>query len=297
MAAGDTLISSLDDSVAAELVANTIIETARAAVVATPMVALAEWAGSNVKSFPRYAKVTAAALTEGTDGTFTTMTDTQVSCTLGEIGIGVRLSDAVQVASSVEDQLEKIGMELGKAYADKVDIDILARSVSLTDSVGTTAQALTEDIWFQGVYECEANDIGGRTIANILYPKQAHQLGIAIAGTTENNSVVYGRPDILNRLAPADPNGYKFTLAGVDIYISTNVPAVNTAADSSGMFLVVGPDAPILLGIGILRGAPWYGRMEIQRDASYRADEIWVTGYVGTAVVAPDRGCRVLSVR
>lgn len=297
MAAGDTLITTLDDSVAAELVANTIIETARAAIVATPFAAYAEWAGSNVKSFARYAKVTAALLTEGTDGTFTTMTDTQVSCTLGEIGIGVRLSDAVQVASSVEDAIDKITMELGKGFADKVDTDILARSASLTDSVGSTGVALTEDVWFQGIYECEANDIGGRTLACILYPKQAHQLSIAVAGTTENNSVVYGRPDVLSRLAPADPNGYKYTLAGVDIFVSTNVPSVNTAADSGGMFMVVGPDAPILLGVGILRGQAWYARTEIQRDASYRADEIWVTGYYGTAVVAPDRGCRVLSTR
>lgn len=297
MAAGDTLISSLDDSVAAELVATGIYETARAAIVATPLVAYQEWSGSNVKSFPRYAKVTAGTLTEGTDGTFTTMTDTQVSCTLGEIGIGVRVSDALQVASSVEDQLERISMELGKAFADKVDIDVLAKSVSLTDSVGSTGTALTEDLWYQGIYESEANDIGGRTLACILFPKQAHQLSIAIAGTTENNSVVYARPDVLNRLAPADPSGYKYTLAGVDIFISTNVPAVNTAADSSGMFLVVGPDAPILVGVGLLRGTPWWARMETQRDASYRADEVWVTGYYGVAVPAPDRGCRVLSVR
>lgn len=300
MAAGDTLIATLDDSVPAELVAETILETARAAPVGIPLIAYDEWRGSNVKSFPRFAKVTAAALTEGTDGSMTTMTDTQVSITLGEVGIGVRMSDAVEVATSYADAMEKVARQLGKAFVDKVDIDILAKSTSLTDSVGSTGNALTEDVWMQGIYEVDANDCNDVImpgLACILYPKQVHHLAIALAGTTENQSAIWARVDMLNRLAPTDPSGYKFTALGVDVFQSTNVPAVNTAADSSGMFIIPGQDAPIMLGVGIWRGQPWYARLEVERDASYRATELWVTGYYGVGVVAPERGCRVLSAR
>jgi hypothetical protein len=297
MATGDTVSTSLDDALASELVANRIIETARAAIVIAPMVAFDSFRGSNVKSYPRLAKVTAASLTEGTDGTFTTMTDTQVSVTLAELGIGVRMSDVVQVTSAVEDIAMRIADELGKAFADKIEIDLLAKVTSLTDGVGSTGVALTEDVWLQGVYETEANDIGGRTIAFIGFPKQLHNITTAIAGTTENNSVVYGRSDMLNRLAPSAPNGYKFTLYGVDCFQSTNVPTANTGADSNGQFLVVGPDSPHLLAVGELGGSLWWARREIERDASFRGVEAWVTGYCGYATVAPERGCRVLSVR
>jgi len=297
MATGDTVLASLDDSAAAEILSDGVIEAARAAVVALPMIAFDSFRGSNIKSYPRYAKVTAAALTEGTDGTFTTMTDSQVAVTLGEVGIGIRVSDVVGVTSASADVYARLQAELGKAFADKVEVDILAKSASLTDSVGSTGQALTEDVWLQGIYECEANDIGGRTLVFIGYPKQLHNLSAAIAGTTENNSVVYGRPDMLNRLAPSTPTGYKFTLFGVDCFQSTNVPAINTAADSAGMFMVAGPDCPHLIAVGILNGSLWWARYEGERDASFRGQESWVTGYYGVATVAPERGCRVVSVR
>lgn len=296
MATGDTTITSMGDSVPAELMAATILEAARAAIVATPMAALDFFGGSNVKSFPRFDKVTAGLLTEGTDGTFTTMTDTQVSCTLGEIGIGVRMTDKLEATSSLA-TIERIANELGKGFADKVDADILAAAASLTDNVGTTTSALTEDQFFQAIYECDANDIGGRTLAAILYPKQAHHLTIAIAGTTENNSVVWGRPEILNQLAPSAPNGYKFTVAGVDVFQSTNVTTANTGEDSVGMLIVPGPDCPFTLGVGIWRGSPWFARMERQRDASFRGEEVWVTGLYGVAVTAAERGCRITTDR
>jgi hypothetical protein len=260
MATGDTLISSMGDIVAAEQLHNQVIETARAAIVVTPMIR-------------------------------------QVSVTLAEVGIGARISDVLEVASSVDEVTALLARELGEAFADKVEIDILAKSASLTDSVGSTGQALTEDVFLQGIMECEANDIRGRQIAFFGYPKQIHNLRAAVGGTTENNSVIYSRPDILNHFAPSTPTGFAMNLFGVDCFMSTNVPSANTAADSLGQFMVVGPDSPHLLAVGELRGSLWWARVEGERDVSFRGNEIWVTGYYGLATVAPERGCAVLSVR
>src|SRR5512139_2664180 len=105
MATGTT---QLNDMVAAELVAAKIYETARAASVGIGLVGFDSFRGSNVKSYTRFTKVTAGALTEGTDATVTDMSDTQVSATLGEIGIGALVLDTVDVASSVPQVAEEI---------------------------------------------------------------------------------------------------------------------------------------------------------------------------------------------
>lgn len=291
-----TAIANLNDMVASELVAATIYNTARSARPGAALVAMDAWSGSNIKSFTRFAKVTAGALVEANDGTATDMTDTQVSCTLGEIGIGTLLKDTVTVSASVQDIAQKIAVELGEAFADKVDIDVLANSATLTDQVGTTNTELTEDVWLSGIYKTEENDIGGRPLVFIGHPKQVSNLRLAFAGTTENTSHILGRPDMLSALAPADVNGFSFRYLGIDVFQSSNCLAANTTTDWRGMFLVPGMDAPILLGIGMLPdGSLWFGRREIERDASHRATELWVTGYVSTCVPAPERGCGVLS--
>jgi hypothetical protein len=294
-----TGITDLDNMVQAELVDATTYETARALAIGAQLVAYDTFRNSNIKSYTRFTKVTAGALTAGTDGTATAMDDTQVSITLGEIGIGANVLDVLDVASTVADVARQIAQELGKAFADKVEIDILAKSTSLTDSVGSTGVALTEDVFAQGIMECNANDIGGRTLACVLFPKQAHQIRIALGGVTENTSNIWARPDMLSAFAgPLTPQAFSFRWWNVDVFESTNVPAVNTSADSSGMFLVPGQDAPIKLAIGQLTsGQPWFARVETQRDASLRSTEIWVTGFYGVGVPAPERGCRVLSVR
>lgn len=291
--------AQIDDRVPAELVAATTYETARAGVVAQAFVAYDEISGSLVKSYTRFGKVTAAAMTQGTDVDTTAMSDSQVSLTLAEIGIGVELGDVLSVASGVGNELEMVAGELGKAYSDKVEIDILAKFASLTDSVGSTGVALTEDVWMQGIYECEANDINGRQLAFIGYPKQIHNLRTAIAGVTENQSNVYSRADWLTPFAPAKPGGFVFNWLSVDIFQSTNVPSANAAADSKGAFVVPGPGCPIMLAVGVDRttGKPWWARTAYERNESMRATEIWVTGLIACGVPAPERGCGVLSVR
>ncbi len=295
--ANETTPTSMGDAVAAEIVSQKILEAARAAVVCVPMCATDVVSGSNIKSYPRFVKVTATAAVVGTDEAMTQMSDSQVSCTLGEYAIVVALTDALEVSSSVLDIALRIAAELGKGYADKQDITALALASSLTDSVGNTGQLSNEDLLLQAIYESEANDIGGRPLCGMFYPKQVHQLRQSLSGSYENKSAIYSRPDILSGIAPAQPNGFCFNVFGVDIFQSTNVPTANGSADSLGMLCTVGADAPIMRAVGLLNGTPWDGRKEIQRDASLRATELWVTGYVGYGVIAPERGCGYLSVR
>jgi hypothetical protein len=297
MAITATTTSDLGDAVASEVVADETVATAYAAVVLDPLVKHDVVAGSLTKSYPRLVAVTAGDLVEGTDGSTTTITDTQVSATLAEIGIGCMLSDLLRVGSSIKDIVTKVTQLLGKGYAKKVESSLFALANSLTDSVGDTGTALSEDEALQSIYEVEANDGIGLMLAGLLYPKQAHNLFTAIGGVSENTSSIYGRPDILDRIGPALPNGFKCHVYGIDWFVSTNVATANTGTDSSGMVVAVGLDSPFVRTVGMLDGQPWDARYEVQRDASMRATEAWLTGAQAVAVIAPDRGCRLLSVR
>lgn len=293
----NTFATTLGDSVPAELVADRLIATAYAAVTADRLIPKDLISGGLVRSYPRLGKLTAAALTDGTDGVPTALSDTQVSATVAEVGIGYAITDLLKVGSGVSDiQGSGTGL-LGQAYADKVEVDVLALSASLTDTAGVTNTVLNEDTFFQAQFEMEANDAIGCQCAYVLYPKQWHQVRIAISGVTENQSVTWGRADFLNEIRPADLMGYKTSIDGTPIYISSNVPSANAAVDSGGMIFAVGDMSPFIRLIGVLEGQVWDARLEYQRDASLRAMEGWVTGAYGVAVPAPDRGCRVLSVR
>lgn len=292
-----TTATDLNDAVAAEIVADRVVATAYAAITLDRMIPHDTIQGSLTKSYPRLGKLTAAALTDGTDGVATAVSDTQVSAAVAEIGIGVALTDLARVGSSVANMQDTIANLLGKAYANKVDIDGLALSANLTDQVGSTGVALTEDVFFQAPYEVEANDGIGLMLAYILFPKQWNNMMTALAGVTENQSAIWGRADFLSEVRPADLMGYKTSVNGMPIFVSTNVPTANAGADSRGMCFAVGEDSPFLRLIGLLDGQEWDARYEVERDASLRANEVWVTGATGFCTRAPDRGAGIISVR
>lgn len=304
---GYTGVGEMANIVPAEIVSKTIIATARAAVVATPLVNYDEIQGSNIKSYPRFTKVTAAALTADTAGTETAMGDSQVSVTLGEVGIGTYIGDAATVASAAPDLMERISLELGKAFADKGDIDALAKASGLTQTAGVTLNTCGGDTVLSAIYNAESGDILGRTLAGFLYPKQVHQLRASISspsvGTT---SAIYGNENasiIVNKtgnaaIGQAQPSGYVFTYYGVDFFMTTNVPSANSNADSRGMLTTVGMDSAITLGVGLLpSGEPWWARMQMIYAPEARAYRAWVTGFYGYAVTAAERGSSLLSVR
>jgi len=289
--------TALADSVAAELVDSKFVETAYAAIVAAGKIKRDRLNGSLVKSYAKLTAVTAAALTEGTDGTATALADTQVSGTLAEIGLGVTLTDLMKVGSSVQDLVAQIQNLLGKGYAKKVDEDICTKFTSLTDSVSSTGNPLTEDMFLQASYEIEANDFVGVEQGAILYPKQAHNLSAALGGTTENQSAILARREMLTRMGPAMANGFKYRVYDVDVFVTTAVQATNTNADSAGAIIVVGESSPFVRCVGVLDGGEWDGRLEIERDASLRATEAWITGAQFVAAHNPDAGCQLISDR
>lgn len=292
-----TTSTSLADSVAAELVAEDFVKTAYSAVIGAPKMRSDTLSGSLTKSYAMLTAVTSAALTEGTDGTTTTLADTQVSGTLAEIGQGIALTDLMKVGSSVTDLVRQITSLLAKGYAKKVDTDVLAELANLTDSVSGTGAAMTEDQFLQAMYETEANDYVGYTLGAFLYPKQAHNLSAAIGGVTENQSAIFARQEILSGISPAMANGFKYSLYGVDVFLSTNIATANAAADSNGGIVVIGEDSPIVRTVGLLDGSPWDGRLEIERDASLRATEAWFTGAMFAATIAPAAGCQLITDR
>lgn len=292
--------TQLADSVAAEQIGR-FVETAYAKALALNFLTAFGGAdtvtGTKTKSYPRLGSLSAGALTEGTDATATALSDTEVSITVVEIGVGVLRGDVLDVAES-PGGWERLASLMGKAYADYVDTRILALNPSFTDQVGPDNTPITEDIFLQAIHELEENQ-GDGPFFSILYTQHIHDLRVLIGGASANTGPVFMRPDIVSGLGPATSTGFALTLYGVDVFKSTNCPTDGSGADRIGCMLPAHADQyPIrrLVGVpgqGPYSGQPWDGRVEYERDASGRLTEVWMTGLEDEEIVAVDWGVGV----
>jgi N4-gp56 family major capsid protein len=90
---------------------------------------------------PKYPAITAAALTEGTDMTSTTVSTSSVDITVAEVGAQVVLTDLAAMGSG--NPAQELGTVLGNAIATKMDIDLLALFDGFSASIGAAAQEIT----------------------------------------------------------------------------------------------------------------------------------------------------------
>lgn len=297
---GFTGSAQLDDSVAAEQVSSKVVETAMARAIVDAMCAALGGHdfihGSTVKSYTRLGSLAAAALTEGTDAVPTALSDTQRSITISEHGVGVDYGDLLDVANSTSQGRDRVRNLMARAYADRIESQILALNASFTQQVGTTTQAWTEDRFLSCINKLEAAQADGPFFA-IFHTTQIHNLRTATAGTTGNNAAIYSRPEILSRVGPALSNGYVATHYECDIFKSTNCPTANAAADKVGVVLPMSPEFfPIMRLIGQREdGSVWDGRYTEERDESGRLTEMWMTGAWAAGLLALDWGVGALS--
>jgi len=305
---GFTGTAQLGDSVQAETIADKVVKTAYCTAVADALInADSSWSGhdfitgSTVKSYSRLGSLSAAALTQGTDGTPTALTDSQVSATVSECGVGVDYGDMLRFAQSSPGGKAKVASLMGKAYGDYVDATILGLASSFTDSVGAV-DALTLDEFLQAIHELEENQADG-PFASILHTAAINNLRAALGGTSGSTAAVFSRLG-LDRIGPALISGYCMNCFEVDIFKTTNSDVNASETGWIGMLLPMSQDMPIVRTIARFPAddpdwpnMAWDGRFEEERDASGRLTEMWVTGCWGVAVIAADFGVGILSTK
>jgi hypothetical protein len=165
--------------------------------------------------------------------------------------------------------------ELGFAIATKIETDLIGNFSSFTGgTAGVAGSALTWGRFFAAVAQLRAQNAPGPYYA-VLHPYQWHDLSKEAAVSGMQNTPQFGDAVMQNRVVAR--------AAGVTIFESSNITA-GTAA-------VAGVFAPMALALDIRR-AP---RIERERDASRRADEINLSAVYAHGVWRPKFGVKLIA--
>lgn len=210
---------------------------------------------------PKYPSIAAAALTEGTDMSSTTVSTSSVSITAGEVGAQVFLTDIA--ARGAGNPADELGTVLGNAIATKMDKDIIGLFDGFSTSLGAAAQEITAADIFKAAATLRAAKAPGQYVA-VLHPYQAYQLKANLTNTFANPNAGVVQNEVMQR-------SFIGSLAGVDIYESANI-TVDANDDAKGAVF-----APEAVAVAMVQDF----KLEPERDASNRGFELNATAVYG----------------
>ncbi len=223
---------------------------------------------------PKYPAVTAADLTEGTDMSSSTVSTSSVTITVGEVGAQVVLTDVAAMGAG--NPAEELGTVLGNSIATKIDTDLIALFDGFSTALGGAGTEITVADIFKAAATLRNNKAQGDIFA-VVHPFQAYQLKANLTNTFAN-------PNGGDAQNTAMVNSYVGTIAGVDIYESSNI-TVDGSDDAKGA--VFSREA---LAIAMKRDF----QIETQRDASLRAFELNATAIYGVGELDDTYGVEML---
>jgi len=213
---------------------------------------------------PIYPAQTAAAVNEATDLTNTAISTSGAVLTVGEVGIMTTVTDLARVASA-SNVIADVGNLFGTAVATKMDKDLTALFSGFSATVGGTSTTLTAALVAQAIMKLRGQGIPMMDVAVVLNPDVAYDFVANLTNTFANPNGGVAQNEAM-------ANGMVGRFMGVPVYITANVLNNGTAGDYVGA--VFHRDA---LGIAMLQDI----KLEAQRDASLRADELVATAVYG----------------
>ena len=215
---------------------------------------------------PIYPKVSAAALTEATAPSTTTISTDGATLTVSEVGLTATISDLAMMASA-SNVVADIGRLFGEAVARKMDTDLMALFMSFsTSTVGGVTTTATPALIFQAIAKLRAQGYDtSNDCAIVLHPNVAYDIASTLTSTFAAPASQVGN-DALR-------NGFMGTLGGVPVYQSSLVP-LETGTGASGDYAcgIFHKDA---LGLAMMQDI----KIETQRQAAVRGYDI-----VGSAI-------------
>lgn len=226
---------------------------------------------------PVYAKQTAAGLTEGTDLTNTEVSTSGAVLTVAEVGIMATVTDLARNSSGT-DVIADVGRLFGEAIAAKIDKDLTALFAGFSAGSGDYTGQITAAAIFQQVAKLRGAGVDAAGLVCVLHPEIAYDLKAAL---TTNGNVAFTAGAFGNVANEAMQMGYVGQLAGVPVFESANIDYVTNAGDFPGA--VFHRDA---LGLAMMQDI----RIETQRDASLRADELVATAVYGVGELVDTYG-------
>ena len=232
--------------------------------------------GGKSVEVPIYATVSASAVSEASDLSNTAVNPSSVTITASEVGIMTTLTDLARNSAS-RNVAGDIGRLFGEAIARKMDSDLSALFTGFsTEKAGGAGQELTIQDLFEASAELRTNAVPA-PYYGVFHPKQIFNVKKALTNTFAGSANI---PDLGNE---AMRTGFVGQIAGINIFESSNI-SVDGSDDSIGA--VFAQDA---LGLAMMQDL----KIESQRDASLRADEIVATAVYGVAELHDSYGVKL----
>ena len=233
--------------------------------------------GGKSVEVPIYAAVAAGAVNEAADLANTAINPSSVTITAAEVGVMTTLTDLAR-NSAPRNVAADIGRLFGEAIAKKMDQDLLALFDGFSTAVGTDSAALSAATIFNAASTLRALGLPVDETYCVLHPKVAFDLKSGLTNTFAGLST-----DLSNE---ALRGGFIGQIAGIKIFETGNMSNTGTGGDfKGGMFH---KDA---LGLAMMQDI----KIETQRDASLRADEIVATAVYGVGELHDSYGVEVLA--
>jgi hypothetical protein len=265
--ANETTSSTLSE-LYTEIVAEALFVASERSVMRPLVKNYAITGGGKSVEVPIYAAVSAAAVSEAADLSNTAINPSSVTITASENGIMTTLTDLGRNASP-RNVAADIGKLFGEAIAKKIDTDLTALFDGFSQEVGDGTAVLSAANVFNAVAVLRKTGVPTAEISGVFHPLNAFDLKSGLTNT------FVGRDTELSNEALR--NGFVGKVAGVNIFETSNL------ADSSGnnpgttgdyKGAVFHKDA---LALAMMQDL----KIETQRDASLRADEIVATAVYG----------------
>ena len=234
-------MATYDEVSYAAWITDEVMAALMARIVSVPLLRAESLVGKASKAykFPKAAKHTAAAVAEGVESANTALTTTAVTITAAEIAFQATVTDVLDLSEIAGASDSRI-LSIGRALADKIDVDIMALLAGFTASVGTTTVDLSLDNILDGIYTLEAADAASLgSVVFLGHPRQTGDIRQALKSQQSvaniQHSIRFGSGET-GKLGPAP--GYFGEWFGVDFYNSTNSPSINAGADRSGALFI-----------------------------------------------------------
>jgi hypothetical protein len=230
---------------------------------------------------PIYPKVSAAALTEATAPSTTTISTDGATLTVSEVGLTATISDLAMMASA-SNVVADIGRLFGEAVARKMDTDLMALFMSFsTNTLGGVTTTATPALIFQAIAKLRAQGYDtSNDCAIVLHPNVAYDIASTLTSTFAAPASQIGN-DALR-------NGFMGMLGGVPVYQSSLVP-LETGTGASGDYAcgIFHKDA---LGLAMMQDI----KIETQRQAAVRGYDIVGSAIYGVGELYDNAGVRAI---
>ena len=235
-----------------------------------------------IAQVPVYPVVSAEDLTEGTDMSGTsadqTITTTTKNITLKEVGIMTNLTDFIRDTSE-QNVVSHLGRLFGEAIAKKIDTDLIALFAGFSFDAGAANTDMTPQDIFEAAAKLRSNNAPG-PYYGVFHPNAIFNVKKVLA--TQGNTAFggNGQSELANE---ALRTGFVGSIAGIQIFESSNFTIDGDDDSVGGIF------SQEALGLAMQNDLS----MEMQRNASLRAEEVVATARYGVAELIDTYGVRI----